>query len=266
MKKSKARTKSKIKVTAVAGKKVKKKGPLVIKATKGSIAANTQSSGKAKINPTKVSQLKGASYNPRVITENELRKLKYSYEQFGDLSGVVFNVASAVLISGHQRLKTVQDKKPKLVKQKYKDSHGTVAIGYIEAKSKDGKTTRIPYREVNWSDKKTEIAANIAANAHGGSFDEIKLGGLLHKLSQEQFDIELTGIDELSFQKMRIKHRNMTGGKSGSGSTGDSDKRDEDGFSEIGKSDIRETDHKCPRCGYLFDSAKTKKSKDGKRK
>jgi len=255
----------KIKVKPVAGKKIKtakptktkkgflpdreklsatkNKGPLVVKVTKGEKKADT-TSGKRRVDPQSVKDLKGASYNPRYISEAQLKRLKISMESFGDLSGIVFNVASGVLISGHQRLKTLSGKKSKLVKKAVQDKRGTVAEGQLVVVESDGSKTRIPYREVNWSDQQTEIAANIAANAHGGEFDDIKLGGLLHKLHKGKFDIELTGISELDFRKMVIDFRK------GKGSSVTEVKPDDD--TPTGKNAESGSKCKCPRCGFKF--------------
>lgn len=227
----------------------KGKGPLVVKKTGGTIQANT--TGAAKHVPSTVKDLKGAAYNPRVITEAQLKRLRISYEQFGDLSGIVFNAARGVLISGHQRLKTMAGKKTKLVRSKIKDGRGTIAAGHIEVVETDGSITRVPYREVTWSDKKTEMAANVAANAHGGDFDDIKLGGILSQLTDSQFDIELTGIDELNFRKMVIAYRKQTGEDAGGGG---------DSFTEVGgttgasgsSGTAKAGACKCPRCGFKF--------------
>ena len=54
---------------------------------------------------------KPAKYNPRKITEDRLEKLKKSIESFGDLSGVVINNRTGSIVAGHQRIKTLGDKK-----------------------------------------------------------------------------------------------------------------------------------------------------------
>lgn len=58
------------------------------------------------------------------------------------------------------------------------------------------------YREVDW-DETREKTANIAANAHGGDWDDDKLDNILNELGNiEDFDIELTG-----FSLVDIYHR-----------------------------------------------------------
>jgi hypothetical protein len=211
------------------------------------------------IRPKTVAELKGASYNPRVITDKQLAALKKSMNEYGDLSGVVFNRATGVLISGHQRMKTVKGDKTKIVKTEVKpDRTGTVAVGHIEV-MKDGALIKIPYREVDWTDKKVEMAANIAANAMGGDFDQEKLGAILQELQQGEFDIEATGLDNWDAQRALIANRSAnkkTSVKeqqaSGKKSKRTADESDEE-FEEIDPDAIEDgLQHCCPKCKFRF--------------
>jgi hypothetical protein len=206
--------------------------------------------------PKSITDLRGATYNPRVITPKQLAALKRSIEQFGDLSGVVFNATSGVLVSGHQRLKTIKGKPTKIVKTaQKKDTQGTVAIGHIAVTEADGAVTKIPYREVQWDDKLTEMAANVAANAAGGEFDQAKLGSILAKLEKSKFDIELTSVDTFDLTKAIGKFKKSANENSDDGSTGDSSK-----FEVVDPTSIK-FEHKCPKCGYQFDSKSAGKTK-----
>lgn len=147
-----------------------------------------------------ISDLKAADYNPRYISEHSQNLLKKSINTFGDLSGVVFNAKTKTLISGHQRLNSIKDAKTKVILEDYTDELGTVQLGYIIAKH-DKTTIKIPLRIVKW-DAKKEKKANIAANAHGGTFDNEKLGSLLAELQDETFDIELIGISEREIKSL----------------------------------------------------------------
>jgi hypothetical protein len=143
----------------------------------------------------KVNDLKPADYNPRKITDKKLSALKKSLDEFGDLSGVVFNVRTKTLISGHQRCKNF-DASWKIVKKEHKDKTGTVALGYIETPG-----GRMTYREVDWPIIK-EKRGNLAANNHGGDNDEILLKDLLEELKlDDPLEIELLGFDEIPFKE-----------------------------------------------------------------
>lgn len=152
------------------------------------------SSDKKIFKSLKLKDLKAAKYNPRSITVDALKRLGKSISEFGDLSGVVFNERTGTLISGHQRITTIKDKKNAIVTTKHKDEHGTIALGYIQV-TEGNKEIRIPFRVVDW-DRRKEKLANIAANAQGGEFDNQKLGKLLADLSSEKFDVELSGFSE----------------------------------------------------------------------
>lgn len=135
---------------------------------------------------------KPAAYNPRKITGQQLQALDKSISSFGDLSCVVINRRTKnTLVAGHQRMKTTANKKTKIVTEKFVDSFGTVEMGYILVVDGD-KKFKIPLRIVDW-DIRTEKLANIAANNHGGEFDNQKLGKLLAELDNGKFDIETTG-------------------------------------------------------------------------
>jgi ParB-like chromosome segregation protein Spo0J len=56
-----------------------------------------------------IDQLKPAPYNPRAISEESLKALGVSLEEFGDLSGFTWNKRTGNLVTGHQRLRALQD-------------------------------------------------------------------------------------------------------------------------------------------------------------
>lgn len=186
-----------------------------------------------------VKQLKGAKYNPRTITTARLGKLQESISTFGDLSGVVFNIKTGVLVSGHQRMKTIEGLDSKIVQKPHTDKLGTVAIGHVVAKSKKGNEIRIPYRAVSW-DLNREKAANIAANAHGGVFDKDKLAMVLADLGNSKtFDLDIVGLDPLT-----LKSLGRAAAKEGGKPITD--------FKEYGADIADDSKHECPRCKYRF--------------
>lgn len=204
----------------------------------------------------KLSDLKEAGYNPRVISKKRLDNLHKSMTTYGDLSGVVFNVKTKTLVSGHQRLKPLRDAgiKTEIKTKPVTDKFGTVAEGYVIAKTSSGEL-RIPYREVSWGDKKAEMAANIAANAHGGDFDRAKLGTMLAALEKgKSFDIDVLGLDPLSVRGLMPKMPTVEG-KGG----------DDDGesFQEYGE-DSFDFEHQCPKCKFQFNSSSASKVKKDK--
>jgi DNA modification methylase len=141
----------------------------------------------------KVSDLTPASYNPRTITDEKLMMLGKAMQEFGDLSGIIFNIRTGRLIGGHQRIKHL-DPDWKITKQEHQDNVGTVAVGEIETPF--GIWT---YREVDWPENK-EKAANIAANQHSGEFDLNKLKELIVEIDDETFDVDLLGFNEAELE------------------------------------------------------------------
>jgi hypothetical protein len=181
-----------------------------------------------------VKNLKPAKYNPRTITGARLEKLNQSLNTFGDLSGIVYNIKTGLLVSGHQRIKTLGNIKTKIVQSPFTDAFGTVSIGHVEAKTENG-VIKIPFRAVNWSSTR-EKAANIAANAHGGNFDKEKLALVLADLENvKEFALDIVGLDPLTIKSLKIGTDDMPPTKE---------------FKEFG-SDLK-TEHECPKCNYKW--------------
>lgn len=107
------------------------------------------------MNIEKLSDLKPSDYNPRKITDKALEGLKYSLEEFGDISGIVYNKHTGNLVAGHQRVKALQEKYGDL--EPSLSEEGTAAFV-----TPDGNIFKV--RIVDWDIDK-EKAANIAANS-----------------------------------------------------------------------------------------------------
>lgn len=136
--------------------------------------------------------------NPRTITPAQAAALKASLARFGDLGGIVRNRTTGQLVGGHQRTEAFrQDPEAKITITEalnQPDATGTVAFGYVECHG-----TRFAFREVEW-DSETERAANIAANQHGGDWDDAKLRAMMDSLSAE--DRAFTGFSAAEIEEM----------------------------------------------------------------
>ncbi|MCP4650293.1 MAG: DNA modification methylase [PVC group bacterium] len=97
----------------------------------------------------KLTDLKPAEYNPREITDEALSGLEKSIDEFGDLSGIVFNERTGNLVAGHQRIKALQKK------------YGNLEIANRQIKLPTGEVFKVRY--VDWDIKKEKLA-NITAN------------------------------------------------------------------------------------------------------
>jgi|GEM_PF-3003118 len=139
--------------------------------------------------------LPGAPYNPRKISPEKLADLGRAMKEFGDLGGIVYNVRTKQLIGGHQRVENFNPDRA-IEKTEHADATGTVAIGYVIEGG-----IRWAYREVDWPEER-EIAANIAANRHGGEWDIPKLKELLVSLDDGGSDLSLSGFDEKALEEL----------------------------------------------------------------
>lgn len=114
--------------------------------------------------------------NPRKISEAAAVKLAADLATFGDLGGIVQEMATGQLVGGHQRLRVlfgeeagafrVTDADIEIVNEfDAPDIQGTVAHGFILWRG-----FRYAYRRVVW-DAETLREANVKANLDGGDWD-----------------------------------------------------------------------------------------------
>ena len=123
---------------------------------------------------TSVADLRPAPYNPRTISDPAKASLMVSLKQFGDLSGLTWNVRTGHLVAGHQRLTAL--------KAQHKDLRlegGVLVAG----------EHRFPVRVVDW-DEITEKAANVAANSPllSGTFTD-GLDAILKEVAEAMPDL-----------------------------------------------------------------------------
>lgn len=147
---------------------------------------------------TKLSELNAHEKNPRVISDQQLEMLKKSLSEYGDLSGVIHNRRTDRLVGGHQRIKVLPPDASIVIMQSYDSPTpaGTVAEGHVLIAGE-----KFKYREVDWDEQK-EKAAMIAANKHGGSWDEDQLSELLTELEEQGYDSELMGYERDEIEEL----------------------------------------------------------------
>jgi len=139
---------------------------------------------------TSITQLKGAAYNPRSITEEALEGLQHSLAGFGDISGIVWNKRTGNLVAGHQRLRALREKYGKDLK---------LVDGVLVADHQ-----RFTVRVVDW-DEATEKAANVTANNPNiaGEFTD-GLQAVLEEIEANQPDLmPYLNLDELLDRAMQ---------------------------------------------------------------
>lgn len=141
-----------------------------------------------------IKTLTPSAYNPRKeMQPEELKSLQKSLYEFGDLSGIIFNLRSGNLVSGHQRCKVLPRENEITITKRYNPPTrtGTVAEGYVLI---DGE--KYQYREVDWTDDK-EKTANLAANNQGSVNDPGLLSALLKELDAlGTMDLTIAGFSD----------------------------------------------------------------------
>ena len=167
--------------------------------------------------------------NPRKISEEQLEALGKAMEEFGDLSGIVYNRTTKQLVGGHQRTKHLPPEAEVHIEHKRSkpNKQGTMATGYVLIG-----TERWQYREVKWGEEK-ERAANLAANKHGGQWEPDLLAEAIASLDGFDFPIGFTD-DEL--RQIQFDPDSIT----------------PVGIDEQGDLGSIGTTHTCPECGHEF--------------
>lgn len=212
----------------------------------------------------KVSELREAEFNPRVMSEAQLQILKDNLANLGDLGGIVFNRRTGNLVGGHQRLKALKEIAPGgdvVIEESFGEPNGqgTTARGHILHQGE-----KFAYREVDW-DEQTERIANIAANNVHGGWDVGKLTDLVKELacdgdisaltatgfSQNALDAIIygsAGLEDIlrreDVSKLSIDLEEL--------STPDVEIVTDAILAEKELDENIETAHTCPKCGYKF--------------
>ena len=158
----------------------------------------------------KLSQIKKSKVNPRKMTKEAKKGLRGSMEQFGDISGIVFNENPEIdeLVGGNHRWKellTMYDKKSLELKQ-LGDTEFFAVYSYDEF-------TSYTIRMVNWDKKKHEAAKLTANNQHIAGFFTQEVDKILDEIKDLDFfpDINLgelyidTPLDDVVEPKSTLK-------------------------------------------------------------
>ena len=117
-----------------------------------------------------IRDLKPNDKNPRMISQNEMRKLMRSLEEFGFVDPIIVNKNKNrynIVVGGHQRLRAAEK------------------LGYSE----------VPVTYVDLTEDKEQLL-NIALNEISGEWDDDKLLELLKELEERGADLTLSGFDE----------------------------------------------------------------------
>ena len=181
--------------------------------------------------PRQVGDLTPAPYNPRRISGVQLASLRKAMERFGDLSGIVFNRRTGHLIGGHQRVKHLPIDAQITITERLDEPNEvrTTARGLVRLGDEQW-----TYREVD-ADEQWEKEANIAANQHGGTFDDLALEGLLLELQAVEADLPRLGFTRTQLARLLLKPEDFK----------------PESIEDQGRLDRRER-VRCPECGAEF--------------
>ena len=125
-----------------------------------------------------IEDLKGADWNPRHMSEAEMKKLVASLSKFGFVQPIIVNTRSGLVVGGHQRIE---------------------AARRLEL-------ARVPVVEVDLSDKEAKTL-NLALNRISGKWDPEALADILTELTDDEVtlsgfdDRELGGLEDVYFQR-----------------------------------------------------------------
>lgn len=122
--------------------------------------------------PASTSELAADPHNPRSITDEARAALAASLEKFGDLSGIVYNLARLMLVTGHQRLNEIRRRWGE-AQIEVLDARGELGVIRIDEQHE------FPVRVVNWPKEKHVAAAIAANNLHAQGVFSDSLGDVL---------------------------------------------------------------------------------------
>ena len=124
-----------------------------------------------------INELISPEYNPRQITDDEMEKLKNSINEFGYIDPIIVNRVNNHIVGGNQRYEALK------------------SLGY----------TDVDVIFIDEPDLNREQALNIALNKISGEWDFVKLADILDDLELNDFDISLTGFDDLELENFGIE-------------------------------------------------------------
>lgn len=139
------------------------------------------------IEKIKITDIVPAGYNPRQISDEELTKLSNSINEFGLVDPIIINLKNNKIIGGHQRYDV-------LINQYILDNNFYAELNLLRFGDIGWIFTDI---DLKIESEEHEKALNLALNKISGDWDAVKLKDLLNELNMSDFDIELTGFDDL---------------------------------------------------------------------
>lgn len=128
-----------------------------------------------------INEIKPAEYNPRIMPPEEMEKLKTGLNTFGLVDPIIIDLTdNNTVIGGHQRLEVLKEIDEEMELQ-------LIRLGDIGLVIKETK--------LKIKDKNDQKALNLALNKISGTWDYQKLDDELLELTEDNYQIELTGFN-----------------------------------------------------------------------
>ena len=134
-----------------------------------------------------------ANYNPRQISNADYNKLSKSINEFGVISPIIINLKNNHIIGGNQRWGAIYDE---YINDGSYEELNLIRVGDIG--------WAFPSTDLKVKDLSTEKAMNLALNKISGEWDIPKLENLLIDLDVDDYDLDLTGFDNMDLQEFNI--------------------------------------------------------------
>ena len=146
---------------------------------------------KLDITTIKITDIKPAEYNPRLISPSDFTKLSNSISTYGLVDPIIINLKNNTIIGGHQRYKYLL--------QEY-ETHGLYESLTLLKRGDIGWC--FLEEDLNIKNSTHEKGLNIALNKINGEWDYPLLNDLLVELDSLDFDLDLTGFDGLNIEEL----------------------------------------------------------------
>lgn len=174
--------------------------------------------------------------NPNRLDAQTKAELARALAEFGDLSGVILNRRTGLLIGGHQRADVLRDGAVDVIDLPKPEPDGTVGRGWIRCNGR-----QYAVRVVDWTPDKAH-AALLAANRYGrrGEDDAALLKDLLAELDCGQATdtgallADLTGYDAAERERLALQFHVPEDNKA------------------IDEGAMSDTKNECPKCGFKW--------------
>lgn len=188
------------------------------------------------ISTIKITDIKPAEYNPRIMSQLEHKKLRNSMETFGVVDPIIINLKNNHIIGGHQRYNVLLDKSMEdneFIKELHLIKLGDVGWAFPES-------------DLEVKDDDHEKGLNLALNNIEGEFDLQKLEPILTDLKDIGFDIELTGFSDIELTELNLENNLVFAQEFDADAEGEEDVDLEEIYDEPVKEMLQ-----CPACDHV---------------